>query len=567
MYFSSELFVKRGPLGNLWLAGTVFHKLSKKIILSSNINELCKSIQSPPVPLALPARAQLFLGVCRIMDKKARYLLIDATEAQSKIQLAVTTSSVNLTSNRVQAKSDAINIICDFDDCALPPIPFDCLNEMADNSGSVPLFLEGIDDENVYLAGHDFVIANEADITLENNGDHDMNFVVPLDQSLMDPLDGGEDDMMFSINGYSSVGGLDEFLETDIGMKDDPSRKPVPSEAASTFALTLQSRKRTRRRAREDMKTEVEIDIIKKELSDTSAIVNPSRSCRTQTLGPLEIRNSKFMLSGMAAEMCHELQMLVEVNMEPAADIGRVEGDCEIDCIDNCHDDNPMPMTASVDDVDGQAYATDRDMSIERVRRNTLASVNEDEVEFGDKFLGYNVGYESPGHESLGSGFNGPHQRRMSVRSIGSIHSGSRRLSSVHQYGDDFLTPDLDLSLSQFDIPEIQVADSGKKFSRRESVDRATEILRDILEENFAIERAGKGDRFAGIDFHKAIQTTVGDKFIISRRDASLSFMQLLVLKTMDMVNIEQKEPYGPIQVSPTNLFSLTFSNSQFASL
>lgn len=96
MYFSSELFVKRGPLGNLWLvrfvcgslieradsvqAGTVFHKLSKKAILNSNIVSMCKSIQNPPVPLALPARALLFMGVCRIMDKKAHYLLVDAVD-------------------------------------------------------------------------------------------------------------------------------------------------------------------------------------------------------------------------------------------------------------------------------------------------------------------------------------------------------------------------------------------------------------------------------------------------------------------------------------------------------
>jgi len=50
------------------------------VILSCNVAEMCKSIETPPIPLALPARAQLFLGACRIMDKQARYLLIDATE-------------------------------------------------------------------------------------------------------------------------------------------------------------------------------------------------------------------------------------------------------------------------------------------------------------------------------------------------------------------------------------------------------------------------------------------------------------------------------------------------------
>lgn len=86
----------------------------------------------PPggAPLALPARAHLFLGVCRILGKKARYLLMDAVEAQSKVQLAICSSSVNLPCGRSVAKNDAISITMDFDDFAstLPPIPFNSID-------------------------------------------------------------------------------------------------------------------------------------------------------------------------------------------------------------------------------------------------------------------------------------------------------------------------------------------------------------------------------------------------------------------------------------------------------
>ena len=87
MYYARDLFVKRGPLGTIWLAGNFLRKVSKLTILSSDVTLMCGSVLHPPVALALPAQSTLLRGVCRIENKKAVYLLDDALEAKVKLHL------------------------------------------------------------------------------------------------------------------------------------------------------------------------------------------------------------------------------------------------------------------------------------------------------------------------------------------------------------------------------------------------------------------------------------------------------------------------------------------------
>lgn len=132
MYYSNQLFVKKGPLGSVWvgcccvllakirnsfsslpanfqLCGTIgYRKVAKKIIMNSDIKKiwskthihtdilsislklilLClhsRTIKQPPGPLALPAQSTLLRGVARIEHQLTLYLLQDATEAKGRL--------------------------------------------------------------------------------------------------------------------------------------------------------------------------------------------------------------------------------------------------------------------------------------------------------------------------------------------------------------------------------------------------------------------------------------------------------------------------------------------------
>jgi len=104
MFYSNELFVKKGLLAKLWLAGTHFRKLSKSAIVTSKIKSMCGNVSEPPLPLALPTQATLLRGVVRIENKKAAYLLGDALDAQYKVRV-MQRSAVTLPKSKMTARS------------------------------------------------------------------------------------------------------------------------------------------------------------------------------------------------------------------------------------------------------------------------------------------------------------------------------------------------------------------------------------------------------------------------------------------------------------------------------
>jgi len=110
MYYATELFIKKGALGKIWLAGTIFKKLTKKAILESDIEELCQQVLEPPVPLAISTCGRLTLGIVRIHDKIIHYLLLEATEAQAKLRTIVVKSAINLPIDQMRARPEQITI-------------------------------------------------------------------------------------------------------------------------------------------------------------------------------------------------------------------------------------------------------------------------------------------------------------------------------------------------------------------------------------------------------------------------------------------------------------------------
>lgn len=111
MFYAYELFVKKGPLGKMWLAGTM-KKITRSVATTTNVVQLCNVLEHPPAPLALPTQATLLRGVVRIEHQKVSFLLTDAVHAKSRVMLAdKRLKKVNLPLKHVIAKKDAITLL------------------------------------------------------------------------------------------------------------------------------------------------------------------------------------------------------------------------------------------------------------------------------------------------------------------------------------------------------------------------------------------------------------------------------------------------------------------------
>ncbi|KAJ0167827.1 Cohesin subunit rad21 [Colletotrichum tanaceti] len=129
MFYSETLLQKSGPLARVWLSANIERKLSKTHILQSNLPDSVEAIITPgQAPMALRLSGQLLLGVVRIYNRKARYLLEDCNEASMKIKMAFRSSDnhdmavANLYANNREALL-LPDKITPLDNLDLPPPP------------------------------------------------------------------------------------------------------------------------------------------------------------------------------------------------------------------------------------------------------------------------------------------------------------------------------------------------------------------------------------------------------------------------------------------------------------
>ena len=97
MFYEASLLTKTGPLARVWLAANLDRKLTKTQVLHSNLDTNVKDIiGDAQAPMSLRLTGQLLLGVCKIYNKKAKYLMDDCSDALHKIKM------VRLTLRRVK---------------------------------------------------------------------------------------------------------------------------------------------------------------------------------------------------------------------------------------------------------------------------------------------------------------------------------------------------------------------------------------------------------------------------------------------------------------------------------
>lgn len=223
MEYNLELFVRKGNLNKLWLAGTSFYKLSKKAILRTDVKAMCHSIAEVDGDVALATRARLMLGISRIFEKRVYYLHNDAMTAQVNETLSAPGPvNLNLPECKQHAKNATITICLGTDvDLSMFQIPEDIFLDQSFVSSEVPSRDQvlGLDDSetttvNQYFGDLLYDVGRDFNNTIDELSIGSFNFDIPsfnnddfASDSLSEELNSVVDERshQFDLDSYSSV--------------------------------------------------------------------------------------------------------------------------------------------------------------------------------------------------------------------------------------------------------------------------------------------------------------------------------------------------------------------------
>ncbi|XP_072773202.1 double-strand-break repair protein rad21-like protein 1 isoform X2 [Taeniopygia guttata] len=120
MFYVHLLINKRGPLAKIWMAAHWEKKLTKAHIFECNLEATIQQIVSPKFTIALRTSGHLLLGVVRIYNRKAKYLLGDCNEALTKMKTAFRPGLLDLPEENFEAAYQSITLPEEFHDFEAP---------------------------------------------------------------------------------------------------------------------------------------------------------------------------------------------------------------------------------------------------------------------------------------------------------------------------------------------------------------------------------------------------------------------------------------------------------------
>ncbi|KAF5450927.1 hypothetical protein F2P56_031238 [Juglans regia] len=115
MFYSQTFLARKGPLGTVWCAAHLQHRLKKSHYSSTDIPSTVDRIMFPEVPIALRMSGHLLLGVVRIYSKKVDYLFQDCNAVLSGLRKAFASIDLNLPEDARQAPVQSITLPDTFD--------------------------------------------------------------------------------------------------------------------------------------------------------------------------------------------------------------------------------------------------------------------------------------------------------------------------------------------------------------------------------------------------------------------------------------------------------------------
>ncbi|XP_073040782.1 sister chromatid cohesion 1 protein 3-like isoform X1 [Primulina eburnea] len=115
MFFSHTFLARKGPLGTVWCAAHLQHKLKKSHYTSTDIPSTVERIMCPEVPLALRMSGHLLLGVVRIYSKQVDYFYDHCNDVRITINRVFTYVNVNLPEDANHAPYHSVTLPQTFD--------------------------------------------------------------------------------------------------------------------------------------------------------------------------------------------------------------------------------------------------------------------------------------------------------------------------------------------------------------------------------------------------------------------------------------------------------------------
>ncbi|KAJ8899220.1 hypothetical protein K2173_012396 [Erythroxylum novogranatense] len=115
MFYSQTFLARKGPLGTVWCAAHLQHRLKKSHYTSTDISSTVDRIMFPEVPIALRMSGHLLLGVVRIYSKKVDYLFHDCNVVLVGLRKAFSSIQVTLPENATTAKFESVTLPQRFD--------------------------------------------------------------------------------------------------------------------------------------------------------------------------------------------------------------------------------------------------------------------------------------------------------------------------------------------------------------------------------------------------------------------------------------------------------------------
>ncbi|KAK8810556.1 hypothetical protein WA158_007131 [Blastocystis sp. Blastoise] len=188
MFYSTVILTKKGTLGQIWIAAHWDNKLSKKQIKDIIVSKSVHDIESPPVALSLRLTAHLLLGITRIYKKKVTFLQMECEESSARIlnnlmqkslvqKDVVTASDTDINLNSSNILDDTL----DFD------ITLD-MNQSMDNWVDIdkdPSLLNDL----LNVTSIEFPRQDNSDLNMSIEEPREMSSFPTLDSTILPPLD------------------------------------------------------------------------------------------------------------------------------------------------------------------------------------------------------------------------------------------------------------------------------------------------------------------------------------------------------------------------------------------
>ncbi|KAF8009780.1 hypothetical protein BT93_J0698 [Corymbia citriodora subsp. variegata] len=110
MFYSQTFLGRKGPLGTVWCAAHLQHRLKKSHYTSTDILKTVEYIMFPEVPIALRMSGHLLLGVVRIYSKKVDYLFHECNIILTGLSKVFAPVELNLPEDTRQAPVQSITL-------------------------------------------------------------------------------------------------------------------------------------------------------------------------------------------------------------------------------------------------------------------------------------------------------------------------------------------------------------------------------------------------------------------------------------------------------------------------